>query len=108
MLSAHSQIGSTLQFGTRGGSVTELQQELTQLGYTLRDDGIFGKETRKRVIQFQKDSGLTQDGIVGNDTKGAIGRALQARIENEKDIPDMRIPIMIIATLVIGFLWWQS
>jgi len=40
-------------------------------GYSLERhgvDGVFGPETRDRVVRFQSDRGLTADGIVGVDT----------------------------------------
>ena len=36
-------------------------------------DGIFGENTRKAVIAFQRDYGLTQDGIAGPNTLKALG-----------------------------------
>ena len=108
MLSVHTQIGSVLQFGARGGNVKELQQELAQLGYQLRVDGIFGNETRKKVIAFQRDNGIREDGIVGDETKGSIGRALQQKEKQKQPLQDWRMPATIFAILIIGYLWWQS
>ncbi|MCH5344194.1 MAG: peptidoglycan-binding protein [Acetatifactor sp.] len=57
--------------------VTELQQNLIKLGYdTNGADGIFGERTKNAVLAFQKDHGLTQDGIVGSNTQDAIKKAL--------------------------------
>ena len=53
-------------------AVLELQRKLKELGYKIQDDGIFGEETEKVVIQFQKDKGLEDDGIVGKDTYGKL------------------------------------
>lgn len=53
-------------------AVLELQRKLKELGYKILDDGIFGEETEKVVKQFQKDKGLEDDGIVGNDTYGKL------------------------------------
>ena len=36
--------------------------------YDVKMDGIFGAETEKAVRTFQKESGLTMDGIVGPQT----------------------------------------
>ncbi|PID83083.1 hypothetical protein CSB11_03145, partial [Candidatus Campbellbacteria bacterium] len=33
-----------------------------------RVDGIFGKRTKKAVINFQTANGLTKDGVVGSKT----------------------------------------
>lgn len=58
-----------LKKGCRGNDVKELQDTLGGLAV----DGIFGKNTRARVISFQKSKGLTQDGIVGKNTAHALG-----------------------------------
>ena len=46
-----------------------LQSTLKKLGYyNSAIDGIFGRNTENAVIRFQRDFGLTQDGIVGPKT----------------------------------------
>lgn len=64
-----------LEFGARGDNVTQLQRDLTRLGYPLEDDGIFGRKTDEAVKKFQRDHGLEPDGIVGPKTRAAIDRA---------------------------------
>lgn len=56
----------------RGDSVFALQNALTEFGYKLSIDGIFGAQTKEIVVQFQKDRGLTVDGIVGPQTWAAL------------------------------------
>lgn len=61
----------TLRRGSKGLYVTKMQTELKQRGYDLGPygiDGDFGKATEAAVRQFQKDWGLTQDGICGPKT----------------------------------------
>lgn len=54
-----------LQVGSRGSSVTELQQRLRVLGYFKQQPtGYFGDITKNALIQFQKDWNLVADGIV--------------------------------------------
>lgn len=66
-----------LVVGSRGTAVTELQKNLTKLGYdTKGTDGIFGNDTKNAVIAFQRAKGLTPDGMVGSDTQNAIKKAL--------------------------------
>jgi len=56
----------TLRQRSRGTDVTGLQVSLQKLSYNPgAADGIFGVITKQATIQFQKDSSLTQDGIVG-------------------------------------------
>lgn len=55
--------------GSRGVYVCILQDALTTFGYNTGGlDGVFGARTKDAVIQFQRKNGLTQDGIVGNNT----------------------------------------
>lgn len=61
-----------LRSGSRGPSVTALQQRLNELGASLTVDGIFGNGTRQAVINFQTKNSLTPDGIVGPATWGAL------------------------------------
>ena len=64
---------STLQYGSSGASVKELQQTLNRLGYNVGTaDGIFGNNTKNAVLQYQRDNGLTADGIVGANTWNAL------------------------------------
>ena len=64
---------STLKTGSRGEAVKQLQQKLATIGYTPGTaDGSFGVKTKAAVIAFQKDAGLTQDGIVGAATLSAL------------------------------------
>ena len=58
-----------LKKGCKGNDVKELQSTLGGLSV----DGIFGKLTRARVISFQRDNGLAQDGIVGRNTAHKLG-----------------------------------
>ena len=50
------------------GNITKLLQE--KLGISV--DGIFGNETKKAVISYQKSKGLSADGIVGQNTWKAL------------------------------------
>ena len=75
---ASTTTASVLKTGSRGAAVTELQKNLTKLGYdTKGTEGIFGMGTKNAVIAFQRDYGLSPDGMVGNDTKNAINSALK-------------------------------
>ncbi len=57
-----------------GSDVLELQQGLARLGFSLgKADGVFGKNTQKAVINFQKKKRLIPDGLVGQSTAMALG-----------------------------------
>ncbi len=59
----------TLRQGNRGNITKLLQEKLVSLGYNTNDvDGIFGSQTKAAVISYQKSRGLSQDGIVGQNT----------------------------------------
>lgn len=68
-----------LTVGSRGTKVSDLQRNLTKLGYdTKGTDGIFGSNTKSAVMAFQKDHGLAQDGMAGKDTLNAINKAIES------------------------------
>lgn len=62
-----------LRLGARGPSVQLLQYILQLIGYNPGAvDGIFGEQTEKAVREFEGNSGLIVDGVVGNETWGAL------------------------------------
>lgn len=58
----------SLAKGMRGDAVKALQQALD-----IKDDGIFGNGTESSVRKFQKDAGITADGIAGPVTLDLLG-----------------------------------
>ena len=86
-----------LRRGSTGTLTKYLQQMLKTLGYAEMVNGNFGDSTQASVLAFQRQHGLTQDGIVGSETwkelfrvyqipclpKGATGLADAARYELE-------------------------
>lgn len=59
----------TLKTGSKGEAVKALQTFLNLKGYPCGvADGIFGAKTKAAVIEWQKDHGLTPDGICGKLT----------------------------------------
>ena len=60
--------------GSRGDEVRQIQKKLKELGYDPGQvDGIYGENTKKAVIAFQKAKGLNPDGIAGPQTLKALG-----------------------------------
>ena len=62
------------KYGSRGDEVRRIQQKLKELGYyTGTVDGIYGAKTKTAVTAFQKNCGLTADGIAGPKTLLYLG-----------------------------------
>jgi murein L,D-transpeptidase YcbB/YkuD len=58
-----------VQKGAKGSYVEDYQKILKNKGYYKDNlDGIFGKNTKQAVLDFQKERGIKQDGIIGKDT----------------------------------------
>jgi N-acetylmuramoyl-L-alanine amidase len=59
----------------RGDDVADLQRKLGALGFDAgRVDGIFGPDTERAVKDFQRNSGLTSDGVCGRDVLATLQR----------------------------------
>lgn len=59
--------------GDTVANIKAVQTRLAELGYyTYKVDGIWGSRTLSAVKRFQKDYGLTQDGIVGARTEKTL------------------------------------
>ncbi len=62
------------KLGSRGNEVKAIQEKLIERGlYSGKADGIYGANTEKAVKNFQKQVGLTQDGIAGPQTLKKLG-----------------------------------
>ena len=57
-----------LRIGDKGNDVRLVQQALG-----IKVDGDFGRATKTAVEEFQKNNGLTVDGVVGSITWEALG-----------------------------------
>lgn len=64
-----SSIGESLKKGMESAAVRALQRRLKELDYlTGSVDGSFGEATESAVIAFQRQNGLTYDGVAGTAT----------------------------------------
>lgn len=73
-LSAPETAQALSKIGSQGEEVRQIQTKLTELGYfTSKIDGIYGEKTKAAVTRFQRDNGLTADGIAGTKTLSALG-----------------------------------
>ena len=57
-----------LQSGDKGSAVKAMQQALKNLGYSVSADGSYGAQTLQAVMTFQKQNGLSADGVAGTKT----------------------------------------
>lgn len=70
---AQKAANTTYKYGSTGSGVKELQNKLAAAGYDVGGaDGIYGNKTAAAVKQYQKDHGLTVDGIAGKNTLGSL------------------------------------
>ena len=68
------QVAALSSMGSRGPEVKAIQQELKDRGlYKGSVDGIYGQQTKDAVIKFQKQKGLSADGIAGPQTLKKLG-----------------------------------
>ena len=58
----------TVRRGARGNITRLIQERLNSVGFHISTDGIFGGGTEKAVKVFQRNRGLSADGIVGRNT----------------------------------------
>ena len=66
---------ANLKYGSKGDEVKQLQQALISAGYDVGGsgaDGSYGPATQAAVTQYQKDHGLSVDGLAGPETQGAL------------------------------------
>ena len=67
-------VSALSKIGSRSEEVRQIQTALRDRGYfTSSIDGIFGTLTKNAVMNFQRDNGLTVDGIAGVNTLKALG-----------------------------------
>ena len=70
---------ATYRQGDSGSAVTTIQTKLKNWGYySGAVDGIFGSRTAAAVRYFQRNNGLTADGVVGTATQRALGMSSPA------------------------------
>lgn len=73
-----------IKYGASGEKVKQIQNSLKIIGYDIKDaEGSFGNSTRDAVMSFQRTSGLTADGQIGEKTGGALALAVAHKTKNE-------------------------
>lgn len=62
------------RFGSTGNEVKSIQRKLSSLGYYKGNiDGVYGSATKSAVTAFQRNCGITADGICGKQTLLYLG-----------------------------------
>jgi len=94
LVEAGYHLGDRLLYHTspplRGDDVAELQRRLGALGFDAgRVDAIFGEDTQRAVLEFQRNAGLTADGVCGPATRAVLVR-VKARSEDPIPVADIR------------------
>ncbi len=95
---------STLsKLGSRGNEVRQIQTKLKELGYYRGSvDGIYGIATQKAVRAFQKNCGITADGIVGPKTLKYLGLGSQSGSAGKYSSSDVNLLAKLIAAEARG------
>jgi carboxyl-terminal processing protease len=73
----------TLEFDTVDDRTVIVQKILNIMGYDVRTDGYFDQETYDAIIDIQSNNGLTETGIINNETMSILNEAL----DNYKNNP---------------------
>jgi N-acetylmuramoyl-L-alanine amidase len=77
----------------RGDDVADLQRRLNALGFDAgKEDGILGDDTAGALAEFQRNVGITADGICGPETIAALDRLNRPPLEGlaEGEIASVR------------------
>ncbi len=67
-------VSSSISWGSRGEEVKTIQNKLKNWGYFKgKIDGVYGEDTYRGIMKFQKTHGIKEDGIVGGATATKLG-----------------------------------
>jgi N-acetylmuramoyl-L-alanine amidase len=80
----------------RGDDVADLQHRLNVLGFDAgREDGILGHQTSAALREFQRNTGLAVDGILGPETLDSLARVgtpAQGSVASVREREELRHP----------------
>lgn len=94
---------AVLKQGSTGATVKTMQTKLINWGYlTGKADGIFGAKTKAAVVKFQRNNGLTADGIVGTKTAQAMGLKLSGTTSTSGGGSSSSTDLNLLARVVYG------
>lgn len=75
----------TLRMGLRGADVLTLQKLVTTLGYFTPRTGRFTSRTKSDIINYERKTGLTVNGVVGRGEQRTIKRRAAERSSTSRD-----------------------
>ena len=91
------------KLGSQGDEVRRIQQKLKSLGYYKGSvDGIYGTGTKKAVTSFQKNCGITADGIAGAKTLKFLGLEASSATSGKYSKSDLNLLAKLIAAEARG------
>ena len=88
----------TLKKGDTGDDVKALQQKLVQLGYltSTQVTSTYTSATETAVLAFQKDHGLTKDGIAGEKTQHALFNTVPVGTYDDSTVTANLYPVELV------------
>ena len=91
------------KLGSRGDEVRSIQKKLKELGYYSGSiDGIYGTQTQAAVRAFQKNCGITVDGIAGPKTLLYLGLGSSSSSSSKYSTADINLLARLISAEARG------
>ena len=99
----NSAIHTLSKLGSRGEEVRRIQKKLKELGfYNGSVDGIYGTATKNAIIAFQKNCGITADGVAGPKTLLFLGLESSSSSSGKYSQNDIELLAKLIAAEARG------
>lgn len=96
--SSDTAIYALSKLGSKGEEVRQIQKKLKELGfYNGAIDGVYGSATKKAVTDFQKNCGITADGIAGPKTLKFLGLSTSSSSSGKYSQSDIELLAKLIA-----------
>lgn len=100
-LSQNNSVQTLSKYGSQGDEVKKIQSILKEKGYydgTI--DGIFGNGTKNAVISYQKENGLSADGIAGPKTLQSLGIDAEDKSSSNNDGEFSNSDVQLLARII--------
>lgn len=87
----------------RGEDISELQSRLSQLGFDAgKIDGIFGQQTERAVLDFQRNRGLIEDGTAGPEVTTELRLLVRGELKAGREAVREREWLRSLPTTLVG------